>query len=557
MAEIKKEWWKETVIYQIYPRSFKDSNGDGIGDLRGIIEKADYLKELGVGMVWLCPVYASPNDDNGYDVSDYYQIHPEFGTMEDMDELAEELGKRGIKIMMDLVFNHTSDQHMWFQESKKSKDNPYRNFYVWKDGKEGGLPPNNWRGYFNEPAWEYDETTDQYYLRLYTKKMPDLNWECQEMREEVYKIINYWVDKGVAGFRMDTINTIGKDQNFPDAPDDAADYVKGRPFFTNQPTMHDVLREMNERIFTPRSIVTVGECSASDIEETLLMVAEDQHKLSMNHQFEHDELDFGPDGAWDIVPFTAAQVYDVIERWMTQLPAGGGWNSWFWGNHDLPRPVSRFGNDSPEFRERSAKLLAALEFTMLCTPFVYQGEEIGMINAYFDSMDHYRDVDAFNYYKYAVDEAGISVEDALENLKYRSRDNARTPMQWTSGDNAGFTTGTPWIEVIDNKDEINVEDQLKDPDSVFNFYKAAIALRKDSPAILYGDFVRVDCGTEEAMVYERNLDGEKVMVAVNMTDNEVALSKNVCFGELKPVLNNVPENTNPYVLKAWQAVVYK
>ena len=336
------------------------------------------------------------NDDNGYDVSDYYQINPEFGTMEDMEELSAELAKRGIKIMMDLVFNHTSDRHKWFIESRSSRDNPYRDFYIWKDPRADGSAPNNWRGYFNEPAWEYDETTGQYYLRLYTKSMPDLNWECRELREEVYKIIEWWADKGVAGFRMDTINTIGKDQRFPDAPEDAPDYVKGRPFFTNQPTMHDVLREMNERIFTPRSIVTVGECSASDIEETLLMVAEDRHELSMNHMFEHDELDFGPGGAWDIVPFTAAQLFDVIERWQTELPAGGGWNSWFWGNHDLPRPVSRFGNDG-KYRERSAKLLAAIEFTILATPFVYQGEELGMTNAGFDSMEHYRDVDAFNY----------------------------------------------------------------------------------------------------------------------------------------------------------------
>ena len=309
------EWWKSTVIYQIYPRSFKDSNGDGIGDLRGIIEKADYLAELGVGMVWLCPVYASPNDDNGYDVSDYYQINPEFGTMEDMEELSAELAKRGIKIMMDLVFNHTSDRHKWFIESRSSRDNPYRDFYIWKDPRADGSAPNNWRGYFNEPAWEYDETTGQYYLRLYTKSMPDLNWECRELREEVYKIIEWWADKGVAGFRMDTINTIGKDQRFPDAPEDAPDYVKGRPFFTNQPTMHDVLREMNERIFTPRSIVTVGECSASDIEETLLMVAEDGHELSMNHMFEHDELDFGPGGGMGYCTFygsTAIRCYRAL-----------------------------------------------------------------------------------------------------------------------------------------------------------------------------------------------------------------------------------------------------
>jgi len=552
------EWWKDTVIYQIYPRSFKDSNGDGIGDLRGIIEKADYLAELGVGMVWLCPVYASPNDDNGYDVSDYYQINPEFGTMEDMEELSRVLAERGIKIMMDLVFNHTSDRHKWFIESRSSRDNPYRDFYIWKDPKADGSAPNNWRGYFNEPAWEYDETTGQYYLRLYTKSMPDLNWECRELREEVYNIIEWWVDKGVAGFRMDTINTIGKDQRFPDAPEDAPDYVKGRPFFTNQPTMHDVLREMNERIFTPRSIVTVGECSAADIEETLLMVAEDRHELSMNHMFEHDELDFGPGGAWDIVPFTASQLFDVIERWQTELPAGGGWNSWFWGNHDLPRPVSRFGNDG-EYRERSAKLLAAIEFTILATPFVYQGEELGMTNAGFDSMEHYRDVDALNYYKYAVDEAGLSKDETLANLRYRSRDNARTPMQWDDGEQAGFTSGTPWIEVNKNKDEINAFAQLADPNSVFHFYRSAIALRKETPALLCGDFVRLDSGNEDAMVYERHLEGERVLVAVNMSDKQVKLDKNIDFGGLSQVLNNVPEDSgnDPYMLLPWQAVVYK
>lgn len=556
-AKKNAEWWKSTVIYQIYPRSFKDSNGDGIGDLRGIIEKADYLAELGVGMVWLCPVYASPNDDNGYDVSDYYQINPEFGTMEDMEELSRVLAERGIKIMMDLVFNHTSDRHEWFIESKSSRDNPYRDFYIWKDPKADGSAPNNWRGYFNEPAWEYDETTGQYYLRLYTKSMPDLNWECRELREEVYKIIEWWADKGVAGFRMDTINTIGKDQDFPDAPEDAPDYVKGRPFFTNQPTMHDVLREMNERIFTPRSIVTVGECSASDIEETLLMVAEDRHELSMNHMFEHDELDFGPGGAWDIVPFTAAQLFDVIERWQTELPAGGGWNSWFWGNHDLPRPVSRFGNDG-EYRERSAKLLAAIEFTILATPFVYQGEELGMTNAGFDSMEHYRDVDALNYYKYAVNEAGLSEEETLANLRYRSRDNARTPMQWDNSEQAGFTSGTPWIEVNKNKDEINVKDQLADPDSVFHFYRRAIALRAATPALLYGDFVRIESGCDHAMVYERRFEGERALIAVNMSDEEAKLSRSIDFGGLAPALDNVSDEKNdPYVLKPWQAVIYK
>ena len=552
--EVKQPWWKDTVIYQIYPRSFKDSNGDGIGDLRGIMEKVEYLAKLGVGMVWLCPVYASPNDDNGYDVSDYYSINPEFGTMEDMEALTKKLREHGIRLMMDLVFNHTSDQHRWFKESRSSRDNPYRDYYVWRAPKADGGPPNNWRGFFNEPAWEFDKRTGEYYLRLYTRSMPDLNWECEALREEVYAIMEWWADKGVDGFRMDTINTIGKDQRFPDAPESDSDYVKGRAFFTNQPTMHRVLHEMNRRIFAPRSLVTVGECSAADIGETLLMVAEEREELSMNHMFEHDELDFGPDGAWDIVPFTAAQLYDVIERWQTQLPAGGGWNSWFWGNHDLPRPVSRFGSE--DYAVRSAKALAALQFTMLATPFIYQGEELGMMNAHFTRLEQYRDVDALNYYKYAVEESGLGSEEALARLRYRSRDNSRTPMQWSAEKNAGFTEGEPWIEVIGNYTALNAAAQETDSDSVLNYYRRVIALRAGSLILRRGDFRRLESGTENAMVYERCWQGKRIRVTANLTDEAAVLTSDLDFGGLRIALNNA-ENTDAHTLLPWQAVIWE
>ncbi len=550
-------WWKEAVIYQIYPRSFKDSNGDGIGDLRGIIEKVPYLSELGVNMVWLCPVYASPNEDNGYDVSDYYTINPEFGTLADWDELSAKLHERGIKIMMDLVFNHTSAEHEWFKRSRSSRDDEYRNFYIWRNSKADGSAPNNWRGYFNEPAWQFDEHTGQYYLRLYAKSMPDLNWESRELREQIYRIMEWWADRGVEGFRMDTINTIGKDQRFPDAPADSPAYVRGRPFFTNQPTMHAVLREMNERILTPRDIVTVGECSAADVDETLLMVAKDRHELSMNHMFEHDELDFGPGGAWDIVPFTAAQLYDVIERWQLELPAGGGWNSWFWGNHDLPRPVSRFGNDAEQYRERSAKLLAAIEFTIQATPFVFQGEEIGMTNADFSGIADFRDIDATNYYAYATGEAGLSDAEAMKNLRYRSRDNARTPMQWTDGEYAGFSAARPWLDENANKSKINVARESGDADSVLSFYKKAIALRAGSELLIYGDFARLPSGDERAMVYERRLDGKRALVAVNMTDAPARLAAAIDFSGLEPALRNIAGAPgDKHALEPWEAVVY-
>lgn len=451
---MERQWWHSSVVYQIYPRSFKDSNGDGIGDINGIREKLDYLKELGIDVIWLSPVYKSPNDDNGYDISDYYDIMDEFGTMEDMDNLLKEANERGIKILMDLVVNHTSDEHKWFIEAKKSKDNEYRDYYIWRDSVDGN-EPNDLGSTFSGSAWQYDETTGQYYLHLFSKKQPDLNWENGKVRNEVYKMMNFWVDKGIGGFRMDVIDLIGK------VPDEM---ITG-----NGPKLHEYLQEMNKAALEGKDLLTVGETWGATPDVAKLYSNPERKELSMVFQFEHIGLDqIEGKEKWDVKSLELLDLKKVLSKWQTELE-GQGWNSLFWNNHDLPRIVSRWGNDK-EYRIESAKMLATLLHGMKGTPYIYQGEELGMTNVRFDDINDYNDIESLNMYKDRLSK-GYSHNEIMESIYAKGRDNARTPMQWDDSENAGFTTGTPWLAVNKNYDKINAKQCLQDENSIFNHYK--------------------------------------------------------------------------------------
>ena len=452
---MERQWWHSSVVYQIYPRSFKDSNGDGIGDINGIREKLDYLKELGIDVIWLSPVYKSPNDDNGYDISDYCDIMDEFGTMEDMDNLLKEANERGIKILMDLVVNHTSDEHKWFIEAKKSKDNEYRDYYIWRDSVDGN-EPNDLGSTFSGSAWQYDETTGQYYLHLFSKKQPDLNWENEKVRNEVYKMMNFWVDKGIGGFRMDVIDLIGK------VPDEM---ITG-----NGPKLHEYLQEMNKAALEGKDLLTVGETWGATPDVAKLYSNPGRKELSMVFQFEHIGLDqIEGKEKWDVKSLELLDLKKVLSKWQTELE-GQGWNSLFWNNHDLPRIVSRWGNDK-EYRIESAKMLATLLHGMKGTPYIYQGEELGMTNVRFDDINDYNDIESLNMYKDRLSK-GYSHNEIMESIYAKGRDNARTPMQWDDSENAGFTTGTPWLAVNKNYDKINAKQCLQDENSIFNHYKS-------------------------------------------------------------------------------------
>ena len=495
---MERKWWHSSVVYQIYPRSFKDSNGDGIGDIQGIIEKLDYLKELGIDVIWLSPVYKSPNDDNGYDISDYYDIMDEFGTMEDMDILLKESNKRGIKILMDLVVNHTSDEHKWFIEAKKSKDNEYRDYYIWRkpvDGKE----PNELISTFSGSAWEYDEASGEYYLHLFSKKQPDLNWENEKVREEVWKMMNFWIDKGIGGFRMDVIDLVGK------VPDEM---IK-----ENGPMLHEYLQEMNKNSFGKHDLLTVGETWGATPEVAKLYSNPSRNELSMVFQFEHISLDKIPGkNKWDLKPLNLRDLKRVFSKWQTELE-GEGWNSLFWNNHDLPRIVSRWGNDK-EYRVESAKMLATLLHGLKGTPYIYQGEEIGMTNIKFETIEEYNDIEIRNMYKDRISR-GFKHEEIMESIYAKGRDNARTPMQWSEEANAGFTTGRPWLTINENYKEINVDKALSDKNSIFYHYKKLIELRKDNEVIIYGDYTLLDPEDKNIYAYTRELNGDKILVVCN------------------------------------------
>lgn len=540
---MERQWWHSSVVYQIYPRSFKDSNGDGIGDINGIREKLDYLKELGIDVIWLSPVYKSPNDDNGYDISDYYDIMDEFGTMEDMDNLLKEANERGIKILMDLVVNHTSDEHKWFIEAKKSKDNEYRDYYIWRDSVDGN-EPNDLGSTFSGSAWQYDETTGQYYLHLFSKKQPDLNWENGKVRNEVYKMMNFWVDKGIGGFRMDVIDLIGK------VPDEM---ITG-----NGPKLHEYLQEMNKAALEGKDLLTVGETWGATPDVAKLYSNPERKELSMVFQFEHIGLDqIEGKEKWDVKSLELLDLKKVLSKWQTELE-GQGWNSLFWNNHDLPRIVSRWGNDK-EYRIESAKMLATLLHGMKGTPYIYQGEELGMTNVRFDDINDYNDIESLNIYKDRLSK-GYSHNEIMESIYAKGRDNARTPMQWDDSENAGFTTGTPWLAVNKNYDKINAKQCLQDENSIFNHYKKLIDIRKNNDTIIYGDYKLLCEDDENIFAYVRELNGDKILVVCNFYDKDVEFKFEGDFNYSKVLLSNYNDSSKmieKLKLRPYEAVMYR
>ena len=516
---MERKWWKESVVYQIYPRSFMDSNGDGIGDIKGITSKLDYLKELGIDVIWLSPVYQSPNDDNGYDISDYQTIMQEFGNMEDFDEMLAAAHERGIKIMMDLVVNHTSDEHRWFVESRKSKDNPYRDYYIWRDAKDG-REPNNWGSCFGGSAWQYDETTDMYFLHLFSKKQPDLNWDNKVVRREVFDMMTWWLEKGVDGFRMDVISMISKVPGLQDGPKDKdALYGDFGPSVINGPHVHDYLKEMRKEVLSKFDTITVGETSGVTVEEAVKYAADDESELNMVFQFEQNDLDGGEHGKWNLNKIYLPDLKAVLNRWQTYLE-GKAWNSLYWSNHDQPRIVSRLGNDTEAYRELSAKMLATCLHMMKGTPYIYQGEELGMTNVPFASMDEFRDIESINAYREYTENGIIAPEDMMKYLNYKSRDNARTPMQWSDEENGGFTKGTPWIKINPNYTTINAKEQMEREDSVFHYYQKLISLRKKEPVIVYGTFALLMPEDEDIFMYTRTYEQEKLLVICNFSQKE-------------------------------------
>lgn len=546
-----KQWWKESVVYQIYPRSFADSNGDGIGDLNGITEHLDYLQDLGVDVIWLSPVYQSPNDDNGYDISDYQAIMSDFGTMEDYDRMLSEAHKRGIKIVMDLVVNHTSDEHQWFVESKKSKENQYRDYYIWKEGKNG-KEPNNWGGCFGGSAWEYDKETDMYFLHCFSKKQPDLNWENQKVRKEVFDMMSWWCEKGIDGFRMDVISMISKDPAFPDGEVRNGLYGDNGPFVCNGPHVHEYLREMNQEVLSKYDIMTVGEAAGVTIEEAKKYAGETTGELNMVFQFEHVELGDHRIGKWSAKEVPLKDLRGAMNRWQINLE-GTAWNSLFWDNHDQPRAVSRFGDDSSMYREVSAKMLATCLHMMKGTPYIYQGEELGMTNAYFSKLEDYRDIESINAFHEYTENGLAGKEEMMNCLKEISRDNARTPMQWNTKENAGFTTGTPWIKVNKNYLEINAEAEMAEEDSVYHYYKKLIRLRKENEIMVQGRFAPLLEEDDHIYAYERLWEGKKIVVACNFTKEVQACDLFQGLVDGKELISNYKEHKSG-VLQPYEAI---
>ena len=555
---MEKKWWKESVVYQIYPKSFKDSNGDGVGDIRGIIQKLDYLKELGVNVLWISPMLESPQDDNGYDISDYRRIYKEYGTMEDYEELLSEAHKRDIRILMDLVVNHTSDEHNWFIESRKSKANPYRDYYIWKD-PVNGKEPNNWGGAFGGSAWEYDPQTQMYYMHLFSKKQPDLNWENEKVRQEVYDMMKFWCDKGIDGFRMDVISMISKDQSFPDGEMNNSLYGDFGPYCVHGPRIHEFLQEMNREVLSKYDIMTVGETSGVTIEEAQKYAGEARNELNMVFQFEHVENGSGDYGKWTTEKYDFKEFKRIMIKWQEELQ-GKAWNSLFLGNHDQPRSVSRFGNDNPAYRETSAKMLATCLHMMQGTPYVYQGEELGMTNVYFDKLEDYRDIESINFFTELTESGLMTPEYMMKCLMLRSRDNARTPMQWDDSAQAGFTDGAPWIKVNSNYKEINAAQQLEDPNSIFYYYQKLIRLRKEKDIIVYGGFEPLYRDDEQILAYIRRQDQEKLLTVCNFSDKNAEMEIPEEFKGAECLITNLDRTVfeGKIVLKPYEAfVLYK
>ncbi|MDN4526880.1 glycoside hydrolase family 13 protein [Fictibacillus fluitans] len=558
---MNKTWWKESVVYQIYPRSFSDSNGDGIGDINGIIEKLDYLKELGINVIWLSPVYQSPNDDNGYDISDYQKIMDEFGTMEDWERLLAEMHKRGLKLIMDLVVNHSSDEHAWFKESRKSKDNPYRDYYIWRPGKNGA-EPNNWESVFSGSAWEYDEATEEYYLHVFSKKQPDLNWENPKLREEVYRMMKFWLDKGIDGFRMDVINFISKVPGLPDAENPHNQrYAWGGDYFMDGPRIHEFMNEMNQNVLSQYDVMTVGEMPGVTTEEAALYTDGERRELNMVFQFEHVDLDTGPGGKWDLKPLELKDLKATFTKWQKGLE-GKGWNSLYLNNHDQPRMVSRFGNDK-EYRVESAKMLATFLHMMQGTPYVYQGEEIGMTNVRFETIEEYEDIETLNMYREKVMDGGEDLAQVMNSVYVKGRDNARTPIQWDDSENAGFTEGNPWLKVNPNYKEINAKQAMEDPESIFHFYRRLIQLRKENEIIVYGNYDLLLEEHPHIYAYSRTLGGEKLLVMLNFSDERPVfeMPEEMEFSDHELMISNyevhAEESIQTVELKPYEARVYR
>ena len=553
---MEKRWWKESVVYQIYPRSFCDSNGDGIGDLNGITGKLDYLKELGIDVIWLSPVYKSPNDDNGYDISDYQAIMDEFGTMEDFDRMLATAHEKGIKIMMDLVVNHTSDEHKWFIESRKSTDNPYRDYYIWRPAKEDGSLPNNWGSCFSGPAWEYDKTTDMYFLHLFSKQQPDLNWDNPAVRQDVFDMMNWWLKKGVDGFRMDVISLISKEPGLPDKEPGINGYATFN-VSANGPHVHEYLQEMRQKALNNADTITVGECSGVTLEEAKKYARSDEKELNMVFQFEHMDVDSDEKaGKWTTRKMDLRNLKKILTRWQKGLQ-DIAWNSLYWENHDQPRSVSRFGNDSDEYREISAKMLATCIHMMQGTPYVYQGEELGMTNCPFNTLDNFRDLESINAFHELTEQGKMTEEDMMAAIGYKGRDNARTPMQWDDSAYAGFSTANPWIMVNPNYTKINAKDQINREDSVFKYYQKLIKLRHESELIVYGTYDLILDDDKDIYAYIRTLGDEKLIVYCNFSENtrEVELPEEFTNGKVL-ISNYIDAKVNHKItLRPYEAIV--
>jgi oligo-1,6-glucosidase len=553
MSELQRKWWKEAVVYQIYPRSFKDSNGDGIGDLRGIIEKLDYIKSLGVDVVWLNPIFSSPNDDNGYDVSDYRGIMEDFGNMADFDEMLAGFHARGIKVVLDLVANHSSDEHFWFQESRKSCDNPYRNYYHWWNA-EGGVPPKRW-SFFDEEAnaWKYDETTNSYYLHCFSVKQPDLNWENPKLRQEIYDAVRFWFEKGVDGFRMDVITFISKDLPFKELPEKYnGNFVQ---YYAEGPKLHDYLQEFNREVLSKYDIMTVAEGPGTNTQNVLDFVDEDRNELNMSYHFDisnlgHKDLakKLMDENGWSFKEFK-----EIFVKWDAVFEHKG-WGTVYLGNHDFPRMVSRWGNDSTQFREVSSKMLTTFLMTMRGTPYYYFGDELGMTNIRFDNIEDYRDIMTINLHKLISSEGG-DLQEFMESQKLIGRDNGRTPFQWNASENAGFTSGKPWLKINPNYKEINAETQDKDANSPLNYFRNLIKFRKENHALIYGKSEYYDLGNESVFAYSRELDGRKLLILINFKENKATADVPLDLDNAKCLFGNYADFDG--TLKPYQAVIFE
>ncbi|MGS0485821.1 alpha,alpha-phosphotrehalase [Bacillus paranthracis] len=547
--------WHKSVVYQIYPKSFNSYYNKETGDIKGVTEKLDYLKELGVDYIWLTPIYQSPQNDNGYDVSDYYNIDPSYGTMEEFEELLEEAKARNIEIMLDIVVNHSSTEHKWFKEAKEDKNSPYRNYYIWRDEK------NNWQSKFGGSAWKYDEKTEQYYLHLFDETQADLNWENEKLREEVYDMMRFWLDKGVTGFRLDVINLISKDQQFLNDNGSTAT-SNGRKYYTDGPRVHEYLQEMNRNVFEGKDVITVGEMSSTTIDNCIKYSNPERNELSMTFSFHHLKVDYPNGDKWTKADFDFIKLKEIMSNWQIEMQKGGGWNALFWCNHDQPRIVSRFGNDE-KYRNESAKMLATAMHMLQGTPYIYQGEEIGMTNPNFESIEQYRDVESLNIYDIKLEE-GLSKEEIIGILKQKSRDNSRTPMQWNEEMNSGFTTSTPWISVAENFKEINVEKALEDKESVFYHYKELIELRKTYDVITEGEYAILDENDPKIWAYTRTTESEVLLVINNFYGEEITYSvpAHVQLDGMKQevLLSNYKDSSKDITnldLRPYESIVYR